>query len=258
MFRRWWNGRVLVGSGDYTATFHVDSGCLLIGIPADGGRLDHLNTRLLLAISRGATNGKSCTNLHDVVLHEASKLGISYSLTCSDVLEYALPYQAPCHQDRMAWPDVVGYPLDDVVRAFQRAGRRVDVAPWDSMYGKPAEPNVVRIIYDSQSGLVVSPAPHLGSLPLPTNDDQCFLKADDGAMCIGPPQSGANGVPVQWSDFVGRFFTEVVDALRMTYPHATVEAWPSTAAIPRDHRPDRIRVRFNPDSARVDSVPLIG
>lgn len=255
MFRKWWNGRVLVGADAYAASFHPDSGCLLVGVPNDGGRIDLLNTRMLLAISRGATNGKACSNSHDTILREASKLGIPYSLTCSDVLEYALPYQAPCHQDRLSWPEYVGMPVDVVVRAFQKVGRRVEVAPWDTMYGKPATPNVVRILYDTKSRLVVSPAPHLGSLHIPQHDDQCFLKADYGVQCIGAPTTG---VPAQWSDFVGRFFTEVVDILRMTYPHATIEPWPSTAAIPRDHRPDRIRVRFNPETARVESIPLVG
>jgi hypothetical protein len=123
------------------------------------------------------------------------------------------------------------------------------------MYGKPPSPGVIRIIYDARTSRVVSPAPHTGSLPLPQTDDQCFIKPDEGTSCLGAPVSYP---PKEWESYVGKFFTEVVDTLRMTYPHATIEALPSTTGVSRDVRRDRIRVRFDPETARVVSSPTIG
>ncbi len=262
MFQKWWNGKVLVGAQKNIATFVPETGCLLIGIPKDGGRIEQLNTRLLLAMSTGSSNGRPCTRLHDSILKEAStNLGIRFELSCADIFEYGLNDTwgkgVACHRSRLSWPEVIGLPVQQVVEAFKKAGHPVDVATWDTMYGKPPSPGVIRIIYDARTSRVVSPAPHIGSLSVPEKDDQCFLKADkeSSVSCIGAPLKYP---PAEWGKFVGKFFTEVVDSLRVQYPHATIEALPSTTAISTDRRRDRIRVRFDPITARVTSIPTIG
>lgn len=262
MLEKWWNQKVLVGTDENRATFDPDTGCLVIGVPKDGGKLEVLHTRLLLALSRGASNGKVCSGLHDTILHQASKLGIAFELTCSDIAEYGLTsstwaQNSTCHTRRLSWPEYIGWPVKAVKEAFEKQGYVVDLATWDTMYGKPAVPNIIRIIYDPYTNAVVSPAPHLSNSPLPTVEDECFIQPDDASKlkCIGAP---IGYPPVEWNQFVGKYFTEVVDTLRMQYPHATIEAIPSTAGVSLDLRRDRIRVRFDPESARVASIPTVG
>lgn len=260
LLAKWWNGKLYVGGDDMIASFDASSGCLLAGIPKDGGRLEILRAKVLLALSKGATNGKMCLHdLHNTVLKEAALLGFKFELPCGDVLEHGLVdswgKSASCHEYRLAWPEFVGLHVSQVVDAFQKAGRRVEVYTWDSMHGKPAAPHIVRVIYDAKSGRVVSPAPHVGTVHVPEQTDNCFVQADDCAACIGAPLAYP---PPEWAQYVGKLFTEVVDSLRMQYPHATIEAIPSIASLPKDMRRDRIRVRFDPDTARVMSVPTIG
>jgi hypothetical protein len=262
MLKKWWNGRILAGSDDNIATFNTDSGCLVIGIPKDGGKFEVLNASLLLALSKGASSGKACTHLHDSILKEASlRLGIRFELSCAAILEYGMidtwGKNVPCHRSRISWPELIDLPVDQVVHAFTASGYKVETATWDTMYGKPPEGGIIRIIYDARSLRVVSPAPHVGTLPPPEQDDQCFLKADKDSSitCIGAPLSYP---PKEWGKYVGMFFTDVVDSLRFTYPHATIESLPSTAGVSRDARRDRIRVRFDPITARVVSIPMIG
>lgn len=262
MLKKWWNGKLFVGPDENTATFDSDSGCLLVGIPKDGGHLEKLNTRLLLALSKGASNGRPCTRLHDAILKEAStKLDIHFELSCAVMFEHGLidawGKDAECQKSRLSWPELIGLPVDHVVKAFQTSGYTVDTATWDTMYGKPAAPGSIRVIYDARSRRVVSPAPHVGTLPIPQKDDQCFIKADDASQitCIGAPLSYP---PADWQSYVGKFFPEVVDSLRMQYPHATIEPIPSTTGISRDVRRDRIRVWFDPITARVVRSPTIG
>ena len=262
MLERWWNKKVLVGTDENQALFNADTGCLLIGIPKDGGKPEILSTKLLLALSKGASSGKVCSSLHDTILHQASKRGIKFELSCSDIREYGLTssiwaQNTTCHTKRLSWPEYIGIPVKEVKAAFERSGYRTDISTWDSMYGKPAVPDIVRIIYDPSTNLVVSPAPHLSNIPIPRIDDECFMKPDDASAikCIGAPIWYP---PAEWNQFVGKFFTEVVDTLRMQYPHATIEAIPSTAGVSHDLRQDRIRVRFDPDTARVASIPTVG
>ena len=257
MFEKWWNGRVFVGADVNTATFVNETGCLVVGIPKNGGKIAALNARLLLAMSTGSTNGKRCARVHENILDEATKMNIPFELNCDDIYEFGVSNKfknAACHTSRIQWPEFVGYPAKNVVDAFVNAGYTVDVASSDTMYGKPPKSGVVRIIYDARTRQV-SIAPHIGTMPLPSKEDECFLKADEGLACIGAPRSSPPG---DWSAYVGKFFTEVVDGLRFRYPHATIEALPSTAGVSRDRRSDRIRVRFDPITARVASVPVIG
>ena len=263
MLQKWWNGRVLVGAQENVATFDPDSGCLLVGVPKDGGRIEQLNSRLLLALSKGASSGRLCTKLHDTILKEAAtKLRIRFELSCADIYENGLIDTSwgrgvPCHHSKLVWPELIGLPVVQVVDAFKKAGYKVDVATWDTIYGKPPSVGVIRVIYDAHSNRVVSPAPHVGTLPLPGKDDQCFIKPDEASKtsCMGAPLSYP---PAEWQSYVGKFFTEVVDNLRMQYPHATIESLPANTAVSTDTRQDRIRVRFDPETARVVSSPTIG
>jgi hypothetical protein len=50
--------------------------------------------------------------------------------------------------------------------------------------------------------------------------------------------------------------TDAHDTLKWTYPHALIEAVPTTYRPPRTHRRDRIRVVFDPTTALVREIVI--
>jgi hypothetical protein len=88
-----WNGEVFLGPTTNRASFNTENGCVVIGIPRDPARLDPslVNTRFLLALSKGASGSKTCTDIHSVIVSEATKtFGIKVAIDCSDAYEYAI------------------------------------------------------------------------------------------------------------------------------------------------------------------------
>jgi len=268
--RKWWNARVLLGPSENNAVFVPDSGCLVVGVPRDGGRLETLVARMMLALSRGASGGKLCVDIHAAMLREmTSVLKIPVALTCEDSEEFALltttacpeclwDHGAPtsCFTTRTSWPELIGLDMQTARQYFK--GRRVEIAPVDALHYRPAAKGVIRIAYEPRTGLITHPAPHLGTAPIPErgSTNQCFSQPDatSESPCIGAPPVA----PAAWTKYKGELITTVIDELRLTYPHAIIEPHPSTAAISSDRRPDRIRVRFDPKTARVNFIPTIG
>jgi hypothetical protein len=266
-----WNKTVALGTVKNRAEFDVESGCLIVGIPADGGHLPTLHARVFLAMSSGASGGRVCGDLHTTLLVEATDvLGFPVSLDCDDVVEFGMIRPgakectgcqwgpgAPsnCHEQRKVWPELVGRPLRQVLSILKRTGKPVEISTGDSMYERPLAQDVLRVVYDAKTGLVTSPAPREGVVPPPTSDSACFIKPDAASRtgCLGSPVIP----PSSWSKFVGQFLPDVVDILRMTYPHATIEPLPNNARVSPDFREDRIRVRFDA-MGKVTSVPMVG
>lgn len=239
--RAWGAQELLLGPTPHRATFDAAGGCFLVGVPPDGGRPAALNARVLLALSAAATNGKRCTGLHQAIVDAATALQIPLALDCDDVEEHALTPARRCAARRTSWPELLGLPVARVAEMFPRT--RVELSTWDSMWVRPAARDVVRVTYDARTGTVVAPAPHIGTVNVPEIDTHCFSLPDagSGARCIGAPPAP----PPEWSKLDGKLLQDVVDTLRTTYPHATIEALPQEAAVTADKRPDRIRVRFD-------------
>jgi hypothetical protein len=262
-----WNRQVFLGTHPNRATFDVRTGCVTIGIPHDAARTDRplLNARFLLALSKGAAGGKACTDVHAAIVSAATSMGVAVALGCGDCAEHGMCDAAKCPkcewrggaprecQARSSWPELVGMPARRVATLFP-ADKRVELVTWDMLHHKPAAPDVVRVTYDARTGLVVDPAPHVGLVNVPDFEGSCFIKADEGLRCIGAPLSA----PPEWRRLVGASLPDAIDSLRVRYVHATIEAVPSTASVASDLRPDRIRVWFDPSTAKVDRVPTVG
>lgn len=264
-----WNGKVLLGATPYKALFNAANGCLTIGVPVDGGYQPLLNARMLLALSSGASGGKVCSDIHAIIVSEASsKLGMSVSLGCDECTQHGMCDTSKCssctwtedpkkcHFQRTSWPELLGTNVRDIPSRFP--GRNVEYSTWDSLHFKPAsadDDGVIRVTYDARTNMIVHPAPHIGTVNIPLAETNCFIKTDASSTlgCIGAPQIP----PSQWSAYVGSLLPDVIDSLRMRYPHATVEATPQNARLSADKRPDRIRVFFD-NAGIVTSIPRIG
>lgn len=269
-FESGWTGNIVPGPTPNVATYDADTGCLVVGIPPHAALDAVLNARALLAVSRGVSRKATCTTLHSKLLRFATeRLGIDASLDCSDAEGHGLisPKACPactwtegaplgCHVKRFVWPEYLGRYVTDVVKQFR--GVRVETVTWDSLNRKPAAKDVVRITFDARTGIVVVPPPHLGNVNMPEGKDwNCFISPDAGSKmrCIGAPVPPS---PETWGAYVGKYVTDVVDSLRIAYPHATIEYLPTTASVSDELRPDRVRVRFDSDSGFVVAVPRIG
>jgi len=261
-----WNGDITLNTTPFRASYTPEYGCLSIGVPPDGAfdKIPLLTARVLLVVSKVASGSKVCTDLHATLLDQVKNgLGFPVDLSCDDIQEHALMNtswrkDAVCGARRLEWPELVGANLDIVVRYFEmyHPDKLIEVFPWDSLNARPAARDVVRIVYETRSRKVVNPAPHVGIANIPALEDQCFTHADpnSSARCMGAPRLP----PDTWTQLVGKLVTDAVDTLRFTYPHATIEATPSVASVASDKRQDRIRVWFDPATARVDRVPTIG
>lgn len=262
-----WNGKVLLGPTPYRASFDVDSGCLLVGVPGDGGTMPILNARMILAMSSGATRGKMCSDIHASLVSEASsKLNIDVAIGCDECSEHGMCDTSKCTSctwietpekcsfQRSSWPELLGSFVKDIPARFP--GRTVEYATWDSMHYKPAARDTIRVTYDARTGMIVHPSPHVGTVNIPLRDAECFIKPDGDSTvgCIGAPQVP----PPEWSKYIGSLLPDAIDSLRMRYPHATIESSPSNAMVSADRRPDRIRVMFNVNTGIVTSIPTIG
>lgn len=267
-----WNGRVLLGPVPYVASFDIHSGCLVVGVHPHTSDPAVLNAKALLALSTGISLGKTCSDLHSRLLSEVtSTMKLPISLDCRDAKTKGLntvnacpkctwkegaPFS--CHVKRFVWPEYLGMYVNDVAEKLSKdTGFRVEMSPWDSLHHKPATEDVVRVTFDARTGIVVVPPPHLGSLNIPETDYNCFIKPDkeSSVPCIGAPMPPS---PDVWKRYIGFYVTDVVDALRVRYPHATIEYLPDTAGVSGDLRPDRIRVRFDTSTGKVVSIPTVG
>jgi len=264
-----WNGEVFLGPTTNRASFNTENGCVVIGVPRDAARLDSslLNTRFLLALSKGASGSKMCTDIHSVIVSEATKtFGINVAIDCSDAYEYAINTldkcpgcewrsgaPSECHGRRSSWPELLGSQALNALNRFPPQ-YQVELVTWDTLSIKPAAPDVVRVTYDAPSGIIVDPAPYVGTLNVPDFENECFMKPDGGLQCIGAPLD----VPPLWHKYIGSDLPDAIDSLRMRYVHATIEAMPTTARVSDDKRPDRIRVWYDAATGKVDRVPTIG
>lgn len=260
-----WNGDVNLNTTPFRAEFLPEYGCLSIGMPCEGAKqhLPRLTARMLLAMSKVASGSKVCTDLHNHMLNEVKyTLGIPLDIACDDIQEHSLmntPWKhEACAKERLEWPELVGVNVDTASQYFQlyHPNKRIEIFPWDSLNAQPAARDVVRITYEAKSRKVVNPAPHIGTVNIPFLENQCFAQVDGESTvrCIGAPRTP----PQEWNQLIGKLMTDAVDSLRFAFPHATIEATPTSASISADRRQDRIRVWFDPTTSRVDRIPTIG
>lgn len=225
-------------------------------------------TRLITAIAKASVDDSLCSGTTAWLLQIATgELGWACELDCDACYETGVCLKTDCpkctwnldecaKKNKFVWPELLGRPawIAQLVLKALHPTKRVVLDTYDTLYQTPANPDVIRIVYDARSGLVVTPAPYVTSSPeIATPREACFL-APDG-VCIGAPP---NPPPKSWEKLVGEQLGAVILWLQAQYPHAVIVPTPSSQVISRDYRHDRIRVRFEPNTKRVSHVPTVG
>lgn len=266
---REWTGRVYLGSSLHVAEYDRESGCLRIGLDANGSKekLALLFTRTLLRLIKTTTGEKRCTSLMLTALETCRENGIAIDLSCDDIksnslINTPLYDQKACGetgQDGRQWtfPELIGRPVDEAVEMLRSGYPDMTIKPmaWDTIHtsGSHGLPNsTVIVVYDPHSKKVVYPEPHVQSMhPQESLTPHCFMLAEDGG-CIGAPRR----IPDSWTTLIGKSLGDVTNSLRWEYPHAVVETQPDTAAIDPIRRRDRIRVLFSPETGKTSRLML--
>jgi hypothetical protein len=225
-------------------------------------------TRLIVAIAKASVRDSLCAGTTAWLLQIATnELGWPCEVTCDTCYKTGVCAQAECPKctwnledcaktNKFVWPELVGRPawLASLILKHFHPTKRVVLDPWDMLYQTPADPDVIRIVYDARSGLVVTPAPHVTSSPeISGPREACYLAP--GGLCLGAPP---NPPPKEWQALVGEQLGGTIQWLRLQYPHAVIMPTPANAVVSRDWRHDRIRVRYNPQTMLVSHVPTVG
>ncbi len=262
-----WNGSVQ--SSPKRGTMVFVQGRLVVG-PACPSRDTpaRLRTRLIVALARASVAETLCAGTTAWLLQLATNtLGWDCEVDCDTCYQTGVCAQAECPKctwnleecakiNKFVWPELVGRPawLATLILKHFHPGKRVVLDPFDMLYQTPADPDIIRIVYDARSGLVVTPAPHVTSSPeISGPREACFLAP--AGLCLGAPP---NPPPAEWKTLVGEQLGASVEWLRARHPHAVIVPTPANLVVPRDWRHDRIRVRYDPATMRVSHVPTVG
>jgi hypothetical protein len=266
-----WNGRVLLGSFHLVPEYVPQKGCLTIGLDAAGSPdlIDRAVCRCLAHMVIKTVPKPNCTRLIRDVIDHAETLGVRVDFTCDDFREYGLigseKYtNARCGTDvydrrRQTFEELLGRDVDEAIGMIKAAYPDLHIAlrQWDMLgtsgtYDLHSEKRTLVIHYDPVSRKVVLPEPQLASMQMMDGPyGNCFMMPTEG-RCIGAPRIA----DASWDSLIGGLLTDVTDTLRFNYPHAVVETTPVGYLIPSSRRRDRIRVSYDPKTARVVSVTL--
>jgi hypothetical protein len=265
-----WDGQLRLGSRLLTPSYTPETGRLTLGLDADGSptRLDRGVLRCLNELVVKTAARPNCTPLVRQAVEAAEEMGIRVDLTCDDFREYGLLASsyytaAGCtlthDRRRPSFEELLGRNVDEAAEMVKTTYPDMHIAlrKWDligaaSSYDLHAEKETLIIYYDDVSKKVVLPEPRLASVQAPNGvDDHCFMMPDEG-RCLGAPRV----VQKDWDALIGGLVSDVADSLRFEYPHAVVEVSPVTYKIPPTRRMDRIRVSFDPSTARVVAITV--
>jgi len=264
-----WDRRLRLGTKHLVPVFVPDVGCLSVGLDANGSADKRWRafSRCVCVVLRHLSS--PCAQTIDAALTFAeTELGFTVDLSCDDFREYGLIRKAWYSNARCAtttdarrgtFEELLGRDIDaamDMIRAAY-PDLHVVTRQWDligdaASYDLHAEKETLVVYVDRVSNKVVLPEPQLASLQTMNGvRGNCFLLPDEG-NCRGAPRV-ADG---SWEPLIGRLVTDAVDTLRFNYPHAVVEASPVSWGIPPIRRRDRIRVLFDPKTARVTHITI--
>lgn len=266
-----WDGRVLLGSQRHVPEYVPETGCLVIGLDADGSRdlIPRLTARLLAEVTMVTAGNRGCVDELQQVLDVARRADVPLEMSCDDIRQFGLTdstWWADKHcgdsqaeNRQMSFAELVGRDLDEGVALLRKtyphllvATRRWDMLDYAPQYGAASPSETVIVWYEARSNKIVLPEPHLASMENWTGPRQhCFRHPEHG-QCIGVPAR----VDPRWDQLKGKLLTDAHDTLKWTYPHALIEAVPTTYRPPRTHRRDRIRVVFDPTTALVREIVI--
>lgn len=225
-------------------------------------------TRLLVAFARASVEDSLCAGVTAWLLQIATnELGWHCVVDCDVCHETGVCTAADCPRcewktdncaklNKFVWPELVGRPawLALLILKELNPGKRVVMDTWDMLYQTPANPDVIRIVYDARTGLVTTPAPHITSSPEISGPREASFLAPEGLSLGAPP----NPPPKEWDALVGKRLGPTLMWLRVRYPHAAIVPTPKNVVLSRDWRHDRIRVRYDPSTLLVVLTPTVG
>ncbi len=266
-----WDGIVRLGSRHLVPAYRPETGRLTIGLDAHGSptKLNRAVLRILNELVSKTASKPNCTPLVRQVVERAETLGVRVDLTCDDFREFGLLASsyytaAGCggtssDRRRATFEELLGRHIDEATDMIKAAYPDIHIAlrKWDliagaSTYDLHAEKETIIIYYDDVTKKVVLPEPRLASVQtMGGAQDHCFLLPEEG-QCLGAPRI----VQDDWDSLIGDLVTNVNDTLRYRYPHAVVETSPVGFKIPPIRRMDRIRVSFDPKTARVVAITV--
>lgn len=269
-----WDGSVRLGTRYLDPSYTPETGRLSIGLDSHGSPTKHDRAvlRLLNTLITKTTAAPQCTVLVRQAVEHAESMGVRVDLTCDDFREFGLLASqyytaAGCggtHHDRRraSFEELLGRHVDDATAMVKAAypDLHISLRKWDLIggagtYDVHPENETLVIYYDDVSKKVVLPEPRLASVQqMDGVENHCFMLPDDG-MCLGAPRV-VHPDRDQWDALIGKLVTDVNDTLKFRYPHAVVETSPINYKIPPIRRLDRIRVSFDPETARVVAITV--
>ena len=230
--------------------------------------LSRWRTRLITGVAKASVDDSLCAGTTAWLLQIATnELGWECDVDCDACYETGVCVKEDCPKclwnidncaknNKFVWPELIGRPaaLASLILKTMHPQKRVILDPFDMLYQTPANPDVIRIVYDSRTGIVVPPAPYVTSSPeIAGPREACYLSPL--GLCLGAPP---NPPPKEWDALKGRRLGETIGWLQAQYPHAVIVPTPSNQVIPRDYRHDRIRVRYFQDTKLVSHTPTVG
>lgn len=225
-------------------------------------------TRLIYALAKAATTEDLCKGYMAWLLNIATNdLGWQCEVDCDACYETGVCAEADCPKcvwkleecaknNKFVWPELIGRPawLAALILKTLQPTKRVVLDTWDTLYHTPGNPNTIRIVYDSRTGVVVAPAPYNTASPeILGPREACFLSP--AGLCLGAPP---NPPPAEWKVLIGQRVGTAIAWLKARYPHAVIEPVPSNALKDRMWRHDRIRLRYNSETMEVVGMPTVG
>jgi len=227
------------------------------------------NAQLLLAMAQAASDpvGRPCEAVMLFLVTIATEeLGWRVEIDCSTCHSTGVCTDTHCPKcvfessdcndtSRPSYPALLGKPgwIAMTVLKKHHPGKNIRLTTDDLLYQQPSDDNVITVVVDAKSGLVVPPVPSTGSRPEKYDTRETCFMLDETNNCVTLPSKS----PIEWFRYVGQHVDQVVDDLRRQYPSAAVKGIPRFALIEKTWRHDRIIVRYSDQSKLVTHVPFI-
>jgi hypothetical protein len=267
-----WRGRVFLGNRLNVPSYSKESGCMTIGLDSNGSRdiFPRLLGRCILTMVKESIQSSACAQQMRRAIEVAeTDLAMKVDLSCDDVKEFGLVqtkwYKAKqCDSktyDKRRWTfeELLGHDVDEAVNMFREVypDLHIVLRSWDTLHEAGTfdlhpEKETVVISYDLKTNKVVLPEPRITTMQnMDGVEGHCFMLPEEG-RCMGAPGT----MPDEWQILIGKNLMDATDSLRFNYPHALVETVPNTYGLSPIKRRDRIRVLFDPKTAKTTQIIL--
>jgi hypothetical protein len=257
-----WDGRSVYNTDDQGVVRFTRDRTMVLGTGVT-------NAQLLLAMAHSASDpvGRPCEAIMLFLVTVATEeLGWRVEIDCSTCHSTGVCNDQHCPKcvfestdcndtSRPAYPALLGKPAWIAMTVLKKhhPQKTIRLTTDDLMYQQPSDDNVITVVVDAKSGLVVPPVPSTGSRPEKYDTRETCFMLDEANNCVTLPSKS----PIEWFRYVGQHVDQVVEDLRKQYPSAAVKGIPRFALVDKTWRHDRIIVRYSDQSKLVTHVPFI-